>query len=583
MAKGGLFEVCLVLALLPIVNPFFIINEKRGINGGFTCATCTVALGLVEQLAGIHNETVAMSLERLCTYMPLQYQVYCKLGIQYFGPIIIELFENNETPDVICHSLKLCYTEKGSDTCHLFPEPKHGLHKGIKRGQERMKRHLIQTFEKDLANILLRKFDICSLPGLKYLCDYLERIFDEHQPGEDLDGDGFSIISTLRGSSWRGKDCHDLVADYHPGARPVDSDRKRDSNCNGIYGVDPESGQPYEDKFCSETGSIGVVTLGDSVGAHFHAPPQWFTPSEITKDTFANLSFVIENEGDWPQLSASTGYKNISWPIISGPTRSVYHRLKLRNRCNHRDYNNLAVNGANSFDLQKYQKRFKRHIQRDQPALVILELVGNDVCNHYPDTLKHMTTTEDMQKNINGTLHYLASQLPKGSHLLMIGMADGRFLYKYLHERYHPIGQYKKDVTYPDLYKWFSCLQVTPCQGWLSTNSTLRDLTSQRSKELSQVMKDMAKQYNHTYPNFDIGYIDCPIGQLFVEWEKTHGPGTGWQLIEPVDGFHPNQMANAMFSDIVWDYLERNLPGFLGKENPHNEEILKIFKDQGGY
>ena len=26
------------------------------------------------------------------------------------------------------------------------------------------------------------------------------------------------------------------------------------------------------------------------------------------------------------------------------------------------------------------------------------------------------------------------------------------------------------------------------------------------------------------------------------EWEKQHGPGSSYQLIEPMDGFHPNQV-----------------------------------------
>lgn len=26
------------------------------------------------------------------------------------------------------------------------------------------------------------------------------------------------------------------------------------------------------------------------------------------------------------------------------------------------------------------------------------------------------------------------------------------------------------------------------------------------------------------------------------EWEEIHGEGTGWELIEVVDGFHPSQV-----------------------------------------
>ncbi len=27
------------------------------------------------------------------------------------------------------------------------------------------------------------------------------------------------------------------------------------------------------------------------------------------------------------------------------------------------------------------------------------------------------------------------------------------------------------------------------------------------------------------------------------EWEEIHGEGTGWELIEVVDGFHPSQVS----------------------------------------
>lgn len=57
------------------------------------------------------------------------------------------------------------------------------------------------------------------------------------------------------------------------------------------------------------------------------------------------LGFVLENELDWPQLSLVTGYMQSVWNITKGKTDSLYNRLVERNRCNHRDYQNLAVNG----------------------------------------------------------------------------------------------------------------------------------------------------------------------------------------------------------------------------------------------
>jgi acyloxyacyl hydrolase len=59
--------------------------------------------------------------------------------------------------------------------------------------------------------------------------------------------------------------------------------------------------------------------------------------------------------------------------------------------------------------------------------------------------------------------------------------------------------------------------------------------------------------------------------------------GEGWQLIEPVDGFHMNQIANYLYADLIWDTLSARVPSWFGSVNPYNDEIAKIFGDQGGY
>ena len=75
-----------------------------------------------------------------------------------------------------------------------------------------------------------------------------------------------------------------------------------DTNCNGIHGVNPKSGIPYEEELCGGSGQRGVIYIGDSVGAHFHAPPKWFTPELLTTGILQNLSYVVSNEADWPDL-----------------------------------------------------------------------------------------------------------------------------------------------------------------------------------------------------------------------------------------------------------------------------------------
>ena len=56
--------------------------------------------------------------------------------------------------------------------------------------------------------------------------------------------------------------------------------------------------------------------------------------------------------------------------------------------------------------------------------------------------------------------------LPSGSHVIMTGLADGRVLWDFMSERIHPLGEYRSDVTYEDVYEYLNCLQISPCHGW---------------------------------------------------------------------------------------------------------------------
>jgi len=165
-----------------------------------------------------------------------------------------------------------------------------------------------------------------------------------HTPQYDFDGDFFSQTSAeQRGYHWRGRDCDDLNAKIHPG-RKTDPypGLGNDFNCNGIKGQDPTSRKDYKDLLCSISGQLGVVVMGDSAGAHAEIPVPWVNASLWNASMFANLEFVVEDEVDLPHMSAYTGYMEVG---NTGPVRSIYKNLLERNRCNFRDYQNIAVNG----------------------------------------------------------------------------------------------------------------------------------------------------------------------------------------------------------------------------------------------
>ena len=559
---------------------------RQDVNGGVTCATCTVLVGLVEQLAEVYNVSIDEALDKYCKFFPTGFREVCQSLIKLLGPAIIESLDNNETPDVVCHGLGICKNTTG-EFCHLFPLPKHSSKEELRlRVIQAMKVAQTATpmaLEELSSTILVRASKLCNTSFIKPICDIIEKFGDDHLPVDDLDGDYFSDVQTFRGASWRGKDCNDVDGNIYPG-RHTTGDDVVDTNCNGIYGVDPASGETYESLWCNGTGQMGTVILGDSAGAHFHIPPSWLTSKDLGIDIFKDLLFILENEFDWPMMSGTTGYKNSTWPSsITGRVDSTYLRLRDLNLCNHRDYQNIAVNGARASAMaEKIVKGFARHGTKDNPVFLTLALVGNDVCSGHPD-IDHMTTPEEFYTKNLETLRYVDSIVPPGSVVIGMGLVDGRVLYEFLHNRTHPIGSLRNDVTYAQFYDYFNCLQISPCFGWMNSNETWRNRTTERAMQLNEAFRNLVK--NETFRNFKAYYFDPPTTKAFERWEKQGGKP--WELIEPVDGFHPNQEGNAINSQIMFElfenYEKENNVKIVPQRNPNNDKIRKKFGDQGGH
>lgn len=545
------------------------------VNGGTPCAACVFLVGIAEQLTQIHNETIAQSIERFCSYLPSGgFQELCDELVKEYAPGIIRLIEDEATPEVACYGVDLCKHET-SEICQLFFPPKH---------DPPISPELIRWAIKTAVQARGRPYrlpDFCKIPVIKKICDIIERFADNHLPVVDTDGDYYSDVETLRGGFWRGKDCDDLSKEIHPGLK-TSGDEFFDSDCNGIYGWDMDTGKTYESQWCSHTPHMGTVILGDSVGAHFHIPPEYITPSQMSISTYKDIMTILENEFDWPMLSAGTGHMNTTprWDgDISGPVDSLYLKLRSINRCVHRDFQNLCVNGADSSEMKKsIVQSLARKAEVDHPLFINLALLGNDVCNSHLD-IDHMTTPQAFYQNNMATLKYLDSRVPHGSIVIAYGLVDGRVLYDSLHDRIHPLGSLRDDVTYAQFYNFLNCLQISPCAGWLNGNATLRNLTTQRAENLSMAMQDLVK--NTTYKNFKLYYMDAPVKQVLKTW--TENGGQDWQLIEPVDGFHPNQRANYETSKVFWSMLKKQHPEAVPPTNPFNELIEKKFGDQGGY
>ncbi|XP_038190006.1 acyloxyacyl hydrolase [Arvicola amphibius] len=536
-----------------------------------SCVGCVVVVSVIEQLAEVHNSSVQVAMERLCSYLPekLFLKTTCYLLVQMFGPDIIKLLGEAMNADVVCHALEFCKQDAAQSQCHLYPLPQEAWKFTLEKARHILKRSSTMKYPRSGSNI-------CSLPFLAKICQKIELSIKKAVPFKDGDSDKYSVSPTLRGYHWRGRDCNDRNKTVYPGRRPDDWDAHQDTNCNGIWGIDPKDEIPYEKKFCEGSQPRGIILLGDSAGAHFHIPSEWLTASQMSSKSFFNLPATLTDEFDWPQLSGVTGFLDSTSRIEE---KSFYLRLRKRNHCNHRDYQSISRNGASSRNLKNFIESLSRNQALDQPAIVIYAMIGNDVCNGRADPVPGMTTPEQMYSNVMQTLKHLDSHLPNGSHVILYGLPDGTFLWDSLHNRYHPLGQLNRDVTYADFFSFLSCLQVSPCSGWMSSNKTLRTLTSQRAEQLSNTLKKMAA--TETFTNFNLFYTDFAFHEIIEEWQKRGGQP--WQLIEPVDGFHPNEVASLLLADHVWKKIQSQWPQVLGKENPFNSQIEEVFGDQGGH
>lgn len=410
----------------------------------------------------------------------------------------------------------------------------------------------------------------------------LDRFLNEHRPISDLDGDAFAPVRDrgLRGSHWRGADCSDADSSIYPGRRDASRHNESvDHDCNGIFGSDPGSGQSYEEKFCKDTQRRGLIHIGDSATAHFHLPPQW-----LSKNGWGlrNLIPDAEDELDQPACAWGTGYRNASeCPFAPAKLKdgmSIAERLRNRNRCNHRDFQNVGVNGARSTASMALVESAARDATLDHPALVIFSLIGNDVCNGHPGTT-HMTEPDVFEKNVRAQLSALDSKLPSGSAVVAVGLVDGRVLWNNMHARQHPIG-----ATYEEVYGYLNCNTCNPCHGWLNSNETLRNATTDWAHSLNAVYRKIQSETRKgpsIFKNFEFAFFDPDWAQLINQYVQSGG--NAGDCIEPSDGFHPSQTGNELFASQLWSFFENEFPAAIGEVNPHNDDIQNIFGDQGGF
>lgn len=63
------------------------------------------------------------------------------------------------------------------------------------------------------------------------------------------------------------------------------------------------------------------------------------------------------------------------------------------------------------------------------------------IFSRFPDTLANMTTPKQFYKNMKKVIKTLESFLPSKSHVVLLGLVNGSFIFETLANRIHPIGK----------------------------------------------------------------------------------------------------------------------------------------------
>lgn len=115
----------------------------------------------------------------------------------------------------------------------------------------------------------------------------------------------------------------------------------------------------------------------------------------------------------------------------------------------------------------------------------------------------------------------------------------------------------------------------------MNSNATLRQITDEWAANLTAVYPEILSEYGNSgrWKAFQLHYLPLDFTDIIKEWEGDGGQP--WQLIEPVDGFHPAQIGQTLLAERV--VKEYDQMGILPPLNPNNAKIQQLFGDQGGY
>jgi acyloxyacyl hydrolase len=107
----------------------------------------------------------------------------------------------------------------------------------------------------------------------------------------------------------------------------------------------------------------------------------------------------------------------------------------------------------------------------------------------------------------------------------------------------------------------------------MNANETIRNETSATAEAMRGKLALIVEETKGKLQNIELFYLGDVLDNGIKEFLAAGGKGS--DMIEPADGFHPNQFGQALFAQYIWNATVA--AGIIPPANPNNHRIKQIF------
>lgn len=191
-------------------------------------------------------------------------------------------------------------------------------------------------------------------------------------------------------------------------------------------------------------------------------------------------------------------------------TDSLYLRYLHRNRCAHRQFQNIGHNGQRIID-DGLMETMSIDPKNSMPAFVIMSHMGNDHCK------TEMTPTDVWKNALLAKLTKLSTMLPKGSHVLVSGVFDYDMHWPMLHNRTHPLG-----VSYARVFNYLNCLSISPCPMLMNPDPAVRQRGVAQGHAYNDAVRELLVSHGNAF-SFDWDFTIFPLAEVLDIYKSLGG------------------------------------------------------------